>query len=642
MAASAVQQQALSALLDAYQQVSDSYGDAGVTGDPVNMSSGDYICSNVDYVAEDFGDVFTVNRDYVSDSYSGSLGMNWNCSLDSRIIRGSPDSVKSDIATLETVVELINGIVERVEEFRSRYFSHYRFDEEYETALNNKEFYEGALKLYKDMEKKITEVEGRNKYVLYGKYKNKENRLKALTGLVFIDEDGREYVCENKQGNLWNPLNPLAKFYIEEKSNKEYEVIYVNGEQKFYNEYGLLKEKQDRNGNKTIFTLANGKITGVKLKTGEELKVARDSSGRITNISGSVSGQISYEYSGSNLKKVIDKQGNESIYDYNSSGELTRIKKAGKNPIEVSYEYSGYLKKNVVCSVSSNSETEYFEYDFKNKKGNHTDIAGNKEWFCWNEKGQIISKSDDYGRELDFTVNEKGLITDVSENSKSKSYLYDEKNNPVAVCFTDGTKSFTDYDQKGNVIHQSDRDGFYNDYVYDQKGNLVEIWNNGFLHQSIAYFDNGLMKTLQENGNLYEYEYNNFGSITKRICHYQGDVSKAAYNTTEEWVYDSKNRLIEYADVMGNVTSYSYGESVDEQTGYVNSFRIENYANGLKIKNFYDSDNREVRREETDKNQNKTIVKETAYNDKNQIALIKIDGKPYVEYFYNTFGNVEK
>lgn len=639
--ATADREQAVAALLDAYNQASAEYGNLGSAGDPVDISSGKYICDNEDYIAEDFGEKLIISRKLHNEGYSGSFGKNWNCSLDTRIIRLSQDSVKESVDGFNSVIETLESLFESIENYRETYKRSDAMKDQYNDLLQRKESYCFWRDYYAEIEKEINNIKEKNIYVAYGKYENTNFRKGEYFRLIYVDEDGREYSCLHDGDGNWIPQNPIAakNFVIKDTEADGYEICYFAGNKKIYSSKGILETVIDRNGNRTEFKSKDGRIIEIKTKTGEVITIQRDSKKRIVKISGPVSGECIYQYSNGNLKSVRKNDGIQLVYFYDTEGDLTEIRKTDAASVKIAYEK---LPEKVVSSVENGSLKEYFSYDLKNHKAIHTDFAGKKECFEWNSKGQIVKKENEYGINEEITNDENGLIKKINENGVEKKFLYNSDFKPISVSFSDGSAGYTEYDSRGNVIHQVDRDGLYNDYSYDKNGNLIESYYCGKLLNSMTYYKNGLLKTLTENGIYSRFEYNQYGKLIRREINYPATRFYSGYTTTELWEYDSNNRRIKYTDVFGNETVYSYGFVVNNVDGKIENFRTEQYSNGLKIIVYYDSRNREIRREETDTSSKNKVTKETVYGNNGEVCEVKIDGKTYIQYFYNLGNQLQK
>ena len=631
---------AVSSLKTAYGELGDYYKRVGQAGDPVQVSTGSFICSSKDFEAEDFLDRFCVTRNYENTGYVSSFGKNWSCSLDSRIIRGRNPDVNISETLFQDILAVIEQMLGKMTgyEYKWQYHSAHDFTEEKNDLINKRALYKEILNDIVERKDRNSNIDAKNKYAAYGKFENKSSYISSENLLYFIDETGRDYCCKYDDG-YWKPLAELdaLEFTIygldatgavisDINRNKGYRVIYNDGSWKDFNEYGVLVQEIDRHGNKNTCLLLYGKICEIKLKTNEIISIKRDKNNLITEITGPVSGSTVFKYENDFLTSVSENKGSKISYSYDGYGNLKKIIKPDGNYVQIEYQYSDVLKKNIVTSVNDTSGyLDQFIYDFKNRISTYKSDSGAYKMYRWNNLNQITEENDlAYGSSTIYNLDEKNRITRIKEGEHYRSFYYDDLSRPVKVVFDDGSFTVTDYDAYGNIIYQSDRDGNYNEYQY-LNNNLVRIVYNGLIVSEMEYDSKGLIKLLRENSKVYYYSYNDYGAITERVTVYPDGK-----RYTEKWNYNENNKLIRYIDRFNRECLISYGEKSETLLDYKN----------CEIKRYYDESGRITEIYETDRTSGITHKKENIYDKKGNLIKVYLDDNLITEKEYNSMGKV--
>ena len=380
-------------MCEAYDDLGKTYEKYNWTGDPVGISSGNYIADYVDFLAQDYLQAFQVSRSLLPHVVCESFGKGWFSSLDSRILRcfmpgyeGAADSIDQTVAAIDEFMRIYEDYKKR-DLIMSVFYNAISKDQINEFTATKNELQE--IKEYiEDVERIRNYLIHRNHYVKYGLYSGEDSPRGTSEMLIYLDEKGRDIPFKYEGNGIWKPMSELssARYYLQglnadggtdSSCNAEggYIIHYSDGHKKCYSYYGILEREVDPNGNETIYRNQNGKINQVVLKTGEVINISRDSNGKITAIEGAVSGKTSYVYNGNWLTSVISNDGVPVSYTYDEMGKLEKIIKVDNSFVQLEHEFIPALCNYVCTSVSNEkSETEYFDYDVPNKKTIHRTV----------------------------------------------------------------------------------------------------------------------------------------------------------------------------------------------------------------------------------------------------------------------------
>ncbi len=629
-------------MCEAYEDLGKTYEKYHCVGDPVEISTGNFVADYVDFLAQDYLQAFQVSRSLLPYTVCESFGMGWFSSLDSRILRcympgygDAPEAINQTISSIDKFMSTYNDYKNR-DLILSVLYKAVSLDQ-----INELSGLKSELQDIKAYVEEVNRIRNyfcqRNAYVKYGLYSGDDSPRGTSETLIYLDEKGKEIPFKYDSNGIWRPMSDLSstRYYLQGlnangglASNCDaeggYIVEFCDGRKKCYSYYGILEREVDSNGNETIYRNHNGRINQIVLKTGEVINVSRDSGGKITSIDGPVSGKTSYVYNGDYLTDVISNDGIPVSYTYNNMGKLEKIIKSDNSFVHLEHELN-QNKFNYVCKSVTNekSETEYFDYDFPNCKTIHRTVDGDEEIYSYDLWGSPVYVKDALGCEIFIERDSHGLIKTFTEDGVSRRFVYDSVFRPVQVIDDDGSVQKLEYNNRGQLTRLQDPDGFSLRYEYDDNGNLLcESFEDSVI-SSASYYPNGLVKSRWEDGISWDYEYNSFGSlvkVTQRIPSY-GSLVK-------EMEYDSRNRLTKIKDYDGLVTDISYDTSLNKRT--------ENIGGKLIIERFFDCKNREIKVLSKDLGSGQSYTKENVYDDHGNIIKVLINGELYEESTFSS------
>ena len=620
------------------KKAAEFYASYESAGDPVNISTGDFIYSTEDFIAQDYLEKFIIKRKLSSSGVTESFGKNWECSLDSRILRCRFRDVNDLISDNEKKLIVIDESLKAIEEYNTKHprFPSTELDELEQQWSGYKTMTENLLTIFYQIKTENDKADEKNVYASYGRYSSKDHIYGTKNTIKYLDEEGNEYAFLYSANGKWIPAAEIVKgieiygrksdgaVATDNDNSGGFLVSYKNGKKIYYDSYGLLEKEIDSNGNQTVFNKTKGRVSSIKLKTSETIQIKRNSSNYITLISGNVSGNATYVYSGSSLVSVVNNENLKYGYAYDSTGLLSKITKADGNNISIKHENNSKMGKKVVSKIiNENGDAENFSYKPEDKTFYYTNSIGIQTKYIYNENGNTIYVEVPKGKIIKFSNNTNGLVSGINEDGCSRTFSYDSYNQINKVAFNNGAEVSVEYDKFGKIQKQRDSDGFYLSFDCDSKGNVIAVYYCGSLISTCTYYSNGLLKSVMENGCTYFYKYNNYGSITERKV-----INNESETYEEKYFYDEKNRLTKYVDFIGRAVTYAYGDSS----------RTENYYDLREVKRFFDKRNREIRLVEKDLITGKSYEKTTVYDGCGNVLKIFFDGELFTEYDYDSCG----
>lgn len=618
-------------------------------GDPVKISSGDYVYEQTDYQTIDYLTPYCINREYDFNQKNwSSFGYGYVSSLDSRIVRLHSANFENYLPDLDETIKIWKECISIIDEYNEKFSSYPQGEnekKEYEQNIIKAETVKNNILSISEKNKAIMEL---NKYSAYGYFNTFDSSSGNSENLVFIDKKGQIIYCYF-DGTCWIPSNLLTSkkvkiFGLREDGNLSfsqdisggYIAVYSSGLSITYDKYGIIARETDIHENKIEYSTKNGRVYSIKNKTGELIEIKRDSNGYITKIQGPVSGSTLYTYSNNRLSECKKNNGIETKYFYNPDGSLSSIKKGDGSSINIQYEYLPGYNKNMVTSVTDEENyTETFSYDYNLKTVNHRTISGNDEIYKYDEKGNIVYQKDEKGIETFFTFDNSGVPVEVLSDGKKSTYIYDENFNPIKKIYTSGEMDLYEYNSYGLITKITDRDGNYNEYKYDNHGNLIETSYEGNVISVMEYYPNGLLKSLVEKEILTELKYDSFGQVLTQT------KSFGSESISQKWKYDSKERTIEYKNDFDEITRFEYEDPYNDKNNL--SARIKETQildNRLKNELIYNSRNWLIEQIQTDLKTGVSYKKEIFYDHKGNIIKVLFDGKVFAEYAYTPYGNL--
>ena len=330
---------------------------------------------------------------------------------------------------------------------------------------------------------------------------------------------------------------------ITSRKNRKGEIIYY--------EYDALNRMtvKNRPGDPNIYYSYDiaGRVVSVN-DGGDVTTYSYDRIGRVEEVNDVESRVVRYEYNDSGQRTKLTYPDNSYItYEYDAVGRLTHILD-DSNSVLAEYKYDELSRRK---SVELGNGTNV-EYDYE-------DLAG-------------VPDSNLGNRLENLTNNFSG------SEALTFDYTYDDVGNRLTMTVDDTDRHDYDYDNLYQLKEVEYPDTSTANYYYDSLGNRTSVVNGG----TVNYLRNRLNQYYSVDGNDYGYDDN--GNLT--------DINDGEY----EYVYGCENRLIEAKKNSQTVAAYGYdfaGRRVSKTVGqtttkycYDGEQVIAEYNGGTLVRKF--------------------------------------------------------
>lgn len=631
----------VSQMKDSYGELADIYNEAG---DPVKLSTGQYVAEYEDFIAIDYITNFKIGRKLNHEGYTESFGTDWICPFDSRIAVCENFDYSDYIYDITEILKEISRDKYILTKVYLDYpgYNNLQINNYIRFLDDRRVLNEYFLDYYTSISALYDLGYEPNTYVRYGALSNFEAVHGNDDMLIFIDEDGRKRILKFTSKGYWETLDSYSKEKIKiygknqngKKSNQQlhkwgYIVQYENGICCEFSNTGRKVKTTDRNGNEILYSYDNvisDRVTSLTLPTGEVIKIGRNQRNLITRIEGIYSGSAYYNYSANRLTSVIDNKGIKLTYNYDDDGDLTKVIKADGSFVQIIYGKNKSNSKVCTAVINENGNKETFQYGVNNQVI-HTTLAGGTEEYFYNNLGGTVYKKTVSGVPIEITCDTRGRVSAISQQGNKKTFVYDTNNRVRSITNSKGGVDQYTYNQFGDLRSHEDSDGFVRNFNYDDKGNVISIYYQGNPVQIFNYNSKGMLIEFNEEKLNYSYSYNNYGQLIQKIKKQNGRVL-----ITEQWKYDDKGRVVEYNNSQTGKVTVKYNS---------NSI-VENHNGKKTIERFYDVRNRGYKIVFTDLTTKTQYTKTYILDRVGNITEVQLNGNLYAQYEYTPDNKIKK
>ena len=366
-----------------------------------------------------------------------------------------------------------------------------------------------------------------------------------------------------------------------------------------FDSYGNLKTQTNANGEaQSVSYTRGGRVVGEQSFYGGWYEYAYSIDGNLSRAGekNEVAVKMQY-YADGNIQSVTNRYGKTSYYDYNQKGlvcsvqsevqkiwyeydDFDRIVKivAGATPDQNSalyfanYEYSEDGRR--VSVLKGGKYKTDFELDAFGNVIKQIDGNGNIKRFEYDYKNQLETVFDAYENKTSYEYNALGTVESVklAEGGTIK-YQYNYMGQLEKIIDDCGLVYKADYDKVGRLIKEKSRADSEKSYEYDKTGRVTKVLCGGEVVESYSYGANGRSVTVKDgNGNEYLYNYDSFGRL----------INEKNRNALEQmYYYDVEGELKAKTDFAGTSTIIEY--SLDR------TVRTITYSDGSKNRFVYDA-----------------------------------------------------
>lgn len=451
--------------------------------------------------------------------------------------------------------------------------------------------------------------------------------------------------------------------------------VFKDGKREEFNAAGHLIAVGDKNGNRLALTRDSGnKLIRITDPAGRQINITYLLYS-ISQITLPDQGTITYTYNGSMLQKVTYPDGRYKTYEY-SGTNLTGIRNENGAYIE-KHTYDGqgraatssadgindflsisYLSENQATVTDSLGRTTTYSisreggkshatsisgpgcrecgqgdvsytYDDNLNITSMTDASGNVTLMTYDSKGNMLTRTEGYGTQLQrttvYTYNDLGQVTNVTDpDGNITTSTYDANGNLLTVMDAEGNVTSYGYDSRGLRTSMADPRGHVTTYSYDQYGNLTAVTDP--LDHTITYTRDIMGRVLSmadANNQTTTYEYDLRGRLKKVTAPDSGITS---------YEYDPAGNLTAVNDPMGNRTTNTY-DSIGRLTKVTD-------PEDSTISYAYDTQSNKTSMTIKDSADTAMTSESYTYDDHNRIWKTTHPDGTYTEQTYDANGNL--
>lgn len=229
-----------------------------------------------------------------------------------------------------------------------------------------------------------------------------------------------------------------------------------------------------------------------------------------------------------NGKPVLyrDKRGNETTYDYDTRGNLIRV----KYPQDRLYQFVYDQEDHLIKEIDPLSQVITYTYD---------------------NKGNLVKIIYPSQRTLIYNFNERGQPFEILDSGNRKvSLTYDHYGNLVGTENNEGVKVSHAYDEFGyRIIAMANNEDNTYRYAYDANDRVTSFTNPDGSSVKMAYDCCSGIQTMDEIGNKISFERDSLSNVTCLIDEMGSDT---------QYIYNENNWLTKIVDPINRVISFSH------------------------------------------------------------------------------------
>jgi RHS repeat-associated protein len=316
-------------------------------------------------------------------------------------------------------------------------------------------------------------------------------------------------------------------------------------------------------------------------------------------------GTVQNLYSGSgNLQETTDAMGNTTLYDYDSSNNLTSktVQVNSTTTATTKYTYNSFGEV-----LSMTDPLGYATSNTYDSKGNLLSVttpapgngpSGSVTQFAYNALGELTTITDPLNNVTTLTYTSVGLIATIKDAQNNvTTYGYDSRGNRTLVTdalnhqttfaydamdrlttitYPDTTATTFTYDSRGRRTSVTDQNGKTTNYTYDDADRLITVTDAANNVTTYGYdTENNLTSIEDANHNTTSFTYDAFGRVTE---------TSFPSGYVEMYGYDADNNLTSKTDRKNQYITYAYD--------LMNRLTQKIYPDGTTVNYTYDLDSR--------------------------------------------------
>jgi rhs family protein len=508
--------------------------------------------------------------------------------------------------------EYENGFITKLTDYEGKVTLENRYDED--GRITSQRFADGVELKFKYDKNSVTFNNGESEIVYYHDegYRTVKITENGVSSLREFDKDGLCIFDIDRKGNKtiyeYNSDKKLIKVELPENIivDLSYDSVgYLNGIK--VNGEERLKQFNDVKGNPVeIFNASNERFDIVYNENSRPLKITApdksvmnisyDSSGNVTEIANDTVKMVGYKYDELNrVVSIEDNNGGKRLYKYNELGDITEV-------------------------TNSFGEKRTYKYTANRQVSELKDFDGKTYEVEYNNINLPVKLKDKNGNTTEYVYDNIRRISQIKRADGVEKFEYDKRGNMTKMTAPDGSMKSFSYDDNRNIVSVTHPTGLSESYKYDKLNRCISKKFSDGVKSDFIYDGDRLIEMILPSGSI-RYEYDECGRVSKQTLD---------ENVSESFVYDSMNRVSEYTDIYGNVSSYEYN-----QNGRVKAVNI-----GDDVKYIYDYDKLGRTTAESrlvGDTENKVYYD---YDDLGRVSGIRTDTGRENTYSYDNEGNI--
>ena len=546
-------------------------------GDPVMLASGIFRLEDSDISIQAGKTVFSVTRRYESFDYDeekssdGAFGSLWTSLLDSRIILGFYEAYAVEAEKWQQLVDSAQSLLESVQSYAEEDPECEEFVLQAEEILAERTAKRDEMQALASLSAARAE---KNACTGYG-YPARMAGSLGLKRLIFVDDHGNPHVFEESDG-LYKSDSSGDRLTLSYNADEDsYQLFYKTGEERVYDGKGLLQTISFPDGGLIAFSYnENHRIAQVCVNGMRSLSFSWDGP-HVKSVSEGMK-TISYGYEGMRLLSVQDEEGDVKSYAYDENNRLTRQIKCDGSYIGIGYATGPDGKTRTACTINENGAKEEFIYDPASRRTTYIDHDGVQSLYEYDSQNRTVRESYADGKIVSSAYDGEGRLAWREVNGNRESYSYDADGHLLSVHFSDGSSIRQTY-SGDKLISYSDRDGVTTSFEYDSRGNNTAVWRGGSKVWSYKYNALNLITEAGDSyGNRIEFSYDGRGNLAQKKIF---TPASSAALSSESWLYDTRNRLIQHTFPSGIVQTFRYENHAvfcSQSNGFETEMRYSN------------------------------------------------------------------
>ena len=321
-----------------------------------------------------------------------------------------------------------------------------------------------------------------------------------------------------------------------------------------------------------------------------------------------IRGTIQKDYDGhGNVQDTTDAMGNTTLYEYDSSNNLTSktVQLNATTTATTTYTYNSFGEVQNMTDplgfVTSNTYDSHGNLLTLTTPAPASGVAASVTTFTYDTNGELLTIKDPLNNVTTLTYFPTGLINTITDQQNNvTTYVYDAHGNRTSVTdalnhqttfaydamdrlttitYPDTTTTTFGYDYRGRRTSVTDQNGKITTYAYDDADRLTTVTDAATPGNVTTYgydTENNLTSIQDANHNTTSFTYDTFRRVTKTTFP-SGNIETYGYDANNNLTSktDRKNQQITYTyDLANRLTGKTYPDSTSVAYTFDNDSRL--------------------------------------------------------------------